>query len=66
MSYTPAELRSLRTLSTGACCDLKIQRYHDRVWLCRRNGGVTRELRTRSGGWYVSEGGCHPPIAVAV
>jgi hypothetical protein len=65
VSYTPAELRNLRTLSTGACCDLKIQRNAERVWLCCR-GGVTLERKTRSGKWYVSEGGCHPPIALAV
>ena len=65
MSYTPSELRNLRTLSTGACCDLKIDRRTERVWLCRR-GGVTIERKTRAGQWCVSEGGCCPPIAAGL
>lgn len=65
MIYTPAELRNLRTLSTGACCDLKIDRRTERVWLCRSGGGVSIERKARDGRWYVSEGGCAPPIRAA-
>lgn len=58
--FTVAELLPLRSLSRGKCCDLKIERGHYRVWLCRVHGGVTYELRAKGGRWYTCQGGCSP------
>lgn len=59
---TPDQIRHLRTLATGQCCDLKIHVHGERrVWLCRVAGGVTVEefdpLEGR-GRWEVTRGGC--------
>lgn len=57
MLYTADEIRDKPTISSGHCCNLKIDAGDMRVWLCRVGDGVTIE-RLRDGVWRTVNGGC--------
>lgn len=49
------ELERLPTLSTGQCCDLKIDDGKTRLWLCRGTGEVSEE-KLVNGRWEIVKG----------
>jgi len=62
--YVATDMVPYANLSSGQCCNLKLDTGHYRVWLCRVAGGVTVE-RLVAGKWVIFDGSCSARSAIA-